>query len=355
MIALEFLADSFHAHAGNFADDIHGHLPCGAHICVALFPADIRRQHIVSAGDLIQDLFDRDRDRLAVVQGILDGCGRHTDTGSNAFQHVIGIQFFHGAFQLADVLLQMVGDVLRNIVGQVQVEKFRLALDNGNAGLKIRRLDVGCQAPLEPGAQTLLQALDLLCRAIGRDNDLTTVVVQGVESVEKLFLRTFLAGQELDIVDQQYVRLAVLVPELFRGGRLDGGDDLIGEHFTVHIHNVEIRVILFDLHLDRVQQVGLAQAGRPVDEQRVVRAGRVGRNRLRRRIGKLVRWTLDEVFKGEIIPAAGQGFFVQLGFLLFSFLVAALFRGNEFQVNIKAKYRFEGILQRSCIAVRHNA
>ena len=105
MIALEFLADSFHAHAGNFADDIHGHLPCGAHICVALFPADIRRQHIVGAGDLIQDLFNRDRDRLAVVQGILDGCGRHTDTGSNAFQHVIGIQFFHGAFQLADVLL----------------------------------------------------------------------------------------------------------------------------------------------------------------------------------------------------------------------------------------------------------
>ena len=76
--------------------------------------------------------------------------------------------------------------------------------------------------------------------------------MQGVESVEKLFLRTFLAGQELDIVDQQYVRLAVLVPELLRGGRLDGGDDLIGEHFTVHIHNVEIRVILFDLHLDRV-------------------------------------------------------------------------------------------------------
>ena len=355
MIALELLTDGFHAHAGHFADDIHGHLPRRAHIRVALFAADIRRQYIVGAGDLVQNLFDRDRDRLAVVQRILDGRRRYTDAGGNALQHVIGVQLFHGTFQLTDVLLQMIGDVFRNIVGQIKVEQLRLALDDGNAGLKIRRLNVGGQAPFKTGAQTLFQALDLLCRAIRSNHDLTAVVVQCVESVEKLFLRTFFTGQELDIVDQQNVRLAVLLPELLRRGRLDGGDDLVGEHFTVHIHNVEIRVIFFDLHLDRIQQVGLAQTGRAIDEQRVVRTGRVGRNGLRRRIGKLVGWAFDKVFKGEIIPAAGQGFFVQLGFLFLSVAAVVLFRGDKLQFHIKAQHGFERIFQRSRITIRHDA
>ncbi len=63
----------------------------------------------------------------------------------------------------------MVGDVLGHIIRQVQVQQLGLALDDGHAGLKIRRLDVGGQAPLKPGAQTLLQDLDLLGGAVGRN------------------------------------------------------------------------------------------------------------------------------------------------------------------------------------------
>src|SRR5699024_11458659 len=40
-------------------------------------------------------------------------------------------------------------------------------------------------------------------------------------------------------------------------------DDLVGELFTVHIDDVEIRVVLFDLDLDGVEQVGLAKPRRP--------------------------------------------------------------------------------------------
>ena len=40
--------------------------------------------------------------------------------------------------------------------------------------------------------------------------------MQMVKRVEKLFLRTLLADDELDIVNQQDVVIAVLVPELRR-------------------------------------------------------------------------------------------------------------------------------------------
>ena len=36
-----------------------------------------------------QDLFDRDGNRLAVVQRILDRGGRHTDAGLDALQHIV--------------------------------------------------------------------------------------------------------------------------------------------------------------------------------------------------------------------------------------------------------------------------
>ena len=351
MIPLELLTDGLHAHAGHFPDDIHGHLPGRAHIGVALLAPDIRRHHIVGPRHLVEDLLNGHRDGLAVVQRILDGGRRHTDAGGNALQHVIGVQLLHRAFQLPDILLQMIGNILRHVVGQVQVEELRLPLHDGHAGLEIRRLNVGGQAPLKPGAQPLLQALDLLGRTIRRNDDLPPVVVQRVEGVEEFLLGALLARQELDIVDEQHVRLTVLLPELLGGGRLHRRDDLVGEHFTVHIDDVEIRVVLLDLDLDGVEQMGLAQARRSVDEQRIVRPRRIRRDSLGRRIGKLVGGTLDEVLEGEIVPAAGQILLFQLGlFRLFLF-----FRGDEHKIDIKSQYRLEGILQHRGVPVRHNA
>ena len=102
-----------------------------------------------------------------------------------------------------------------------------------------------------------------------------------------------------------------------------------------------------DLDLNRVQQMRFAQTGRSVNEQRIVSAGRVCRNRLRRRKGKLVGRAADEVFKGEIIPARGQAgfFFASLWFRL---------RHSELDLNIKAKYSLKRILQQTRITVRHD-
>ena len=60
----------------------------------------------------------------------------------------------------------MICNVLGHIVGQVKIEQLGFAFDDGDTGLKIRRLNVGGQAPLKPGAQTLLQGFDLLRGAV---------------------------------------------------------------------------------------------------------------------------------------------------------------------------------------------
>ena len=246
----------------------------------------------------------------------------------------------------------MVRNVLGHIVRQVQIQQLGLALDDGNAGFKIRRLDVGGKAPLKPGAQTLLQGFDLLRGAVRRDDDLAAIVVQRVEGVEKLLLRALLAGQELDVVDQKHVRLAVALAELLHRCRLNGGDRLVREFFTIHVNNVEIRVVLLDLNFDGVQQVRLAQTRRPVDEQRVVRAGGVRGHGLRGGKRKLVRRPLDEVLERELVPPAGQVVLVQLR-LLGSLAAVRCGRGqHKLQLHLKAKDRGKRLLEQIGIARR---
>ena len=60
----------------------------------------------------------------------------------------------------------------------------------------------------------MLQVLDLAGRPVAGQHDLPVRLVQRVEGVEKLFLDSLLARQELDVIDQQHVRLPVLLAEL---------------------------------------------------------------------------------------------------------------------------------------------
>ena len=113
-------------------------------------------------------------------------------------------------------------------------------------------------------------------------------------------------------------------------------------------------MVFADLDLDGVEQVGLAQAGRTVDEQRVVRAGGVGRHGLRRRKRKLVGRPADEVLKREVVPAGGQR---RLGDLAFGgFLPLRLLRRRDGQNNIdvKPQHGLERFFQQRRVTVRND-
>ena len=78
---------------------------------------------------------------------------------------------------------------------------------------EIGREDVGHQAGLEALAQALLDCYQLAREAVAGDHELPARVVQRVEGVEELLLGLGLAGQELDVVDQQDVGVAIGVLE----------------------------------------------------------------------------------------------------------------------------------------------
>src|SRR5260370_35683896 len=98
--------------------------------------------------------------------------------------------------------------------------------------------------------------------------------MQRVERVEEFFLRAVLAGQELDVVDEQHVDRAVLVPELAhpRGG--DGADDLIGELLRSEVDDALAREAIVHLMPDRAPDWSLAQTQPYIEEKRALRVAR---------------------------------------------------------------------------------
>jgi hypothetical protein len=103
-------------------------------------------------------------------------------------------------------------------------------LEDRQAGLEIRGLDVGGEPPFEAGSKTLLKSRDLLRGPVGADDDLAGRV-EGVEGVEELLLRALLAFEELDVVHQEDVGGPEAPVEPGDGAALEGGDELVHELF----------------------------------------------------------------------------------------------------------------------------
>ena len=85
-----------------------------------------------------------------------------------------------------------------------------------------------------------------------------------VKRVEKLFLRTLLADDELDIVNQQDVVIAVLVPELSHGRFIIGGltffqgfNQFVGKCLACNVENLLFRVLIQYKMSDGMHQMGL--------------------------------------------------------------------------------------------------
>ena len=131
-------------------------------------------------------------------------------------------------------------------------------------------------------------------------------VVQRVEGVEKLLLHRVFARDEVDVVDQKHVHVAVFflkrqVAVLPQRQRVD---ELVGEFLAGDVEDVEVRVQLSDLVHNREQQVRFAQPRRAEEEQRVVQLGRMLRHRvgggLRELVGRADDEVVERVFAAQV-------------------------------------------------------
>ena len=112
--------------------------------------------------------------------------------------------------------------------------------------------------------------------------------------MEKFLLRAVLARDELDIVHEQQIRVAVFLAEVFGRAGADGFDHLIDELLTLDVGDLRRRIVVADGLADGEQKVRLAEAGVAIDQQGVIRLAGILRHGDGRCVGKLVARADDE-------------------------------------------------------------
>ena len=177
--------------------------------------------------------------------------------------------------------------------------------------LEVGRLDVGDQPPFEARAQPLLERRDLARRPVARHDDLPAGLVERVEGVEELLLDPLLVLEELHVVDQQHVVGAVALLEPLDALVAEAVDEVVHERLRGDVAAGEAAAVVGDEVRDRVQEVRLAEARVPVDEERVVGlGGRFGdgeRRCVRKAVGRADHERVEGVLRvdaGGVAPAA---------------------------------------------------
>ncbi|MNQ78314.1 hypothetical protein D3C85_932220 [compost metagenome] len=156
----------------------------------------------------------------------------------------VGDHALERAFQLTDVGANALGNEERGIVRQLDFGLIGLLHQDRHAGFQLRRLDRYGQAPAKAGFEAFFKAFDFFRVAVTGENDLLATFKQGVEGVEKLFLGTLLAGEELNVIDQQRIHRTVEAFELVDRVQLQGLDHVRHETLGMQVHHLGIRVLL---------------------------------------------------------------------------------------------------------------
>ena len=116
--------------------------------------------------------------------------------------------------------------------------------------------------------------------------------------MEELLLGALFARQELDIVQEENVYGSVLVPEADHALKAQSVNDLVGEFLGAQVADAQCPVTLAHPGADGLHQVSLAQPDAAVQEERVVRLGRLVSHRQRGGVGELIGGANHKGLKG---------------------------------------------------------
>jgi hypothetical protein len=122
---------------------------------------------------------------------------------------------------------------------------------------------------------------------------------QGVEGMEKLFLRAFFTSKKLNVINQQGVYGTIITFEIIDGIVLQRLDHVLHEALGVEVDHLGGGILLHNEIAHGMHEMGLAQSDAAVDKQRVIGAAGVLADLIRGGAGQLIGFALDKIFEGR--------------------------------------------------------
>ena len=305
MVAPEGLSDLGQRQVGELAAQIHGDLAGLDDVVTALRGTHLLNRHAEVDGALTHDEADGDLVVVRVGHEVLEHHLREIQVDALLVQRRPRADAHERALQLTDVRGDARGHVLEDLRRDLEALGVRLLVQDCDAGLQVRRLNIHEQAGGEARTHAVLEALELSRGQVGSQHDLLVGAVQSIKGMEEAFHRLLLVTDELNVVDEQDVELAVAAVE-----RLDLGvirlieanrvNELVRELFGVNVADLQVGHHRQRVVADGLQQVRLAQPGVTVDKEGIEGRSRALGGRQRRGVRETVRRADHEGVEGEL-------------------------------------------------------
>ena len=265
------LADGAERMLGELAAEEHGDLPREGDVFRPALAGHVSHAQVKFLRHFLLDHLDSDGVAAFFLQNLAQQVFHHVIGEILAGEVRVGGHANQRTLKAADIRADAVGEEGQYVLRNLHAHALHLVSQDGEAGFHIRRLQVRNETPLKAAHQTMLQVLNFTGRPIAGQHDLLVRFVQCIESVEELLLYPLLAGEKLDIINQQNLGLAVLLPELHELVVLNGSNVVVCEFLGGHIGNLCTFLVSRHMLAHCVKQMRFAKASTAVKEQRVVR------------------------------------------------------------------------------------
>jgi len=160
----------------------------------------------------------------------------------------------------AGVGLDALGDVFHDVVGEGDAAEPGFFRDDGDAGFVAGFVDAGDQSGVEAGDEAVFEVGDFVGRGVGGEDDLFVGLEEGVEGVEEFLLGAVASGEEVDVVDDQDVDVAVSEAEFGHFAGLDAIHEVVDEGVAGEVEDACVRLPAEDVLAGGLEEVGFAQA-----------------------------------------------------------------------------------------------
>ena len=265
-------ANGFEGFSGQLFGQVHGQLAGDDDAPFAGFAVEGFHGQVEVFGDEILDEFDG-YFFIDLGYEVFDDFFGQVDVDLAAVERRLGDEGDQHAFQLADVILDVVADEFGNVLGDLDAFAVHFGVQDGHPGFEVGWCEIGGEAPFEAGDEAFFHAFEVFGRSVGGQDDLFAVLVQLVEDVEKDLLGFLFVGQKLDIVDDEDVDHLVEVYKIIDGVVLDGMDNLVRELFGGNEEDGLVGKLLDHFVADGLCEVCFPQADVSKDDQGVKGGG----------------------------------------------------------------------------------
>ena len=210
VFAAQLIGNLWEAHVELAAQQVHGNLSRHNDMLSPLSTTDFFAVDLEMASSLIDNLLGGEMLRTTAPDIAKQTLRRHHIRGDAA--HLgISKKLIKRTLELADVCLDVLGKILHSVAFKRYASEARLGLDDRAARLEVRHLNINRHPPLKAATQALRQGRDAVWWLVATDDNLLVGLMEGVEGMEELLLSFLTPSNELHIVDDQYIDIAVPV------------------------------------------------------------------------------------------------------------------------------------------------